>query len=134
LVGEANRYLSETTPWKLKEDKPRQAGVLATVAQAVVDLNTMMSPFLPHSAQKVHETFGGVGEIAPQPRIEEVTDLDDPSFAYPIITGDYEAMKGTWGRRELQAGTPVAKPSPVFTKLDESIVEEELDRLRAQSE
>ena len=33
-----------------------------------------------------------------------------------------------WGRHEITAGTPVAKPTPVFTKLDEAIIEEELAR------
>src|SRR5699024_9216233 len=98
------------------------------------DLNTMLSPFLPHSAQAVHATFGGRGTFAPQPRMEEVTDLDDPSFEYPIITGDYAAMKGTWQRTDLVPGTPVGKPAPLFSKLDEAIVEEELARLRAQGE
>jgi len=134
LVAETNKYLSDTAPWKLKEDRERQAAVLFTAAQAISDLNTMLSPFLPHSSQAVHETFGGSDLIAPQPRIDEVTDLDDPAFAYPIITGDYESMKGTWARRELAPGTAVGKPSPVFTKLDEGIVEEELERLRAQGE
>jgi len=34
--------------------------------------------------------------------------------------------------REVVAGTPVAKPSPVFVKLDESIVDEELSRYADQ--
>src|SRR5699024_7073766 len=134
LVAETNKYLSDTAPWKLKEDRDRQGAVLFTAAQAISDLNTMLSPFLPHSSQAVHETFGGSGLIAPQPRIDEVTDLDDPTFEYPIITGDYASTKGTWARRDLTPGTTVGKPSPVFTKLDESIVEAELERLRAQGE
>ena len=130
VVGEANRYVSETEPWKLKTDRDRLATVLHTTTQAVSDLNTLLAPFLPHSAQAVHEAIGGTGTFSPQPRIEEVTDLDDDTRHYPVITGDYTSVRGTWQPRAVVPGTPVAKPTPVFTKLDDAIVEEELERLR----
>ncbi|GAA3796547.1 methionine--tRNA ligase [Cellulomonas soli] len=132
VVQEANRYISETEPWKLTGDRERLATVLHTAAQAVNDANTLLSPFLPHSAQKVHEALGGTGEVSPLPRIEEVTDLDDASRQYPVITGYYRLGEGVraWASTPVVPGAPVAKPTPVFTKLDDSIVEEELDRLR----
>ncbi|MPV48677.1 methionine--tRNA ligase [Pseudactinotalea sp. HY160] len=136
LVADVNRYLSDTAPWKLKTDPARQGTVLHTAAQAIGDLNTMLAPFLPHSASAVQETFGGTAgsdRLAPQPRLEEVTDLDDPTRSYPIITGDYGASRGTWHRTPLVPGTPVGKPTPVFTKLEESMVAEELERLREQN-
>jgi methionyl-tRNA synthetase len=34
-----------------------------------------------------------------------------------------------WQRRQIVPGTPVDKPSPIFTKLDPSVVDEELARL-----
>src|SRR5690625_2699292 len=134
LVGEVNGYLSETAPWKLKEDPQRQGTVLHTAAQAIDDLNTMLAPFLPHSAQGVHEALGGSRQVAPLPRIEEVSDLDDPSHDYPVITGDYRHGQtlAAWERTPVVPGTPVDKPSPVFTKLEDSVVEDELERLRQQ--
>lgn len=131
LVQEANRYVSETEPWKLTQDRERLGTVLNTAAQVVSDANTLLAPFLPHSAQKVHETLGGTGVFAPQPRIEEVTDLDDASRRYPVITGDYRDVPA-WASTRLVPGTAVAKPTPVFTKLDDSIVEEELARYQAR--
>lgn len=127
VVQEANRYLSETEPWKLKADRERLGTVLHTAAQAVADANTMLAPFLPFAAQKVHETLGGAGSFAPMPRIDEVEDLDDASRSYPIITGDYSATP-RWASVPLVPGTPVDKPVPVFTKLDDAIVEEEIAR------
>ena len=139
LVGEANKYVADTQPFKLKGEDPatqaRLATVLHTLAQAVTDLNLMLSPFLPHAANDVDRVLGGTGRIAPMPRIEEVDELDpdhlpeafDGRTGYPIITGDYQDAP-TWGRHPVTVGTPVAKPAPVFTKLDESIVEAELAR------
>ena len=128
VVGEANKYLSDQAPWKLKEDPARRDTVLHTALQAVSDCNALLTPFLPHSAQKVHELLGGTGVWSPAPRIEEVTDLDDGS-PYPIITGDYDQGQAVWASRPLPPGTPLSPPTPVFRKLDESIVEEELARL-----
>ncbi|WP_129339809.1 methionine--tRNA ligase [Cellulomonas endophytica] len=132
VVGEANRYVSETEPWKLTGDRERLGTVLNTAAQAVSDANTLLAPFLPHSAQRVHETLGGTGTFSPMPRLEEVTDLDDPSRAYPVITGDYRLGEtvAPWRSAPVVPGTPVAKPTPVFTKLDDGIVDEELARYR----
>jgi methionyl-tRNA synthetase len=128
VVGEANKYLSDQAPWKLKEDPARRDTVLHTALQAISDCNALLTPFLPHSAQQIHELLGGTGVWSAAPRIDEVTDLDDGS-PYPVITGDYDAAQAVWASRPLQPGTPLAPPTPVFTKLDESIVEEELRRL-----
>ena len=137
LVTEANRYLSETEPWKLKapEDRERLGTVLHTAAQAVSDCRTLLAPFLPHSAQQVHEVMGGTGTVSPMGRLEEVTDLDDPDRSYPVITGDYRVGQNlaAWRSEPIVPGTAVGKPTPVFTKLDESIVEEELARMRDEA-
>ena len=137
LVGEANKYVTDTAPFKLKapEERERLATVLWTLAQAVADLNLMLSPFLPHAANDIDRVMGGSGEIAPMPRIEEVAELDpqvlpvdfEGRSGYPIITGDYTNVP-TWERHAITVGTPIAKPTPVFVKLDEAIVEEELAR------
>ncbi|MGY2002117.1 methionine--tRNA ligase [Blastococcus sp. SYSU DS1024] len=129
VVGEANKYLSDQAPWKLKEDPARRDTVLHTALQAIKDCNALLTPFLPHSSQQVHELLGGTGTWSVAPRIEEVTDLDDGS-PYPVITGDYEQGQAVWASTPLAApGTPLTPPKPIFTKLDESVVEEELRRL-----
>ena len=139
LVGEANKYIADTEPFKLKGQDPatqeRLATILHTLAQAVSDLNLMLSPFLPHAANDVDRAMGGRGVIAPMPEIREARELDpevlpeafDGRAGYPIITGDY-ATAPAWGRHDVVVGTPVAKPVPVFVKLDEAIVDQELAR------
>lgn len=133
VVGDANKYLADTAPWKLKnEDPDRMRTVLGVAAQLVRDANTMLAPFLPHSAQQVHEALGGKGTFAPMPVISEVDDLDRAERRYPIIEGDYSAQHGTWHRHDVVPGTPIPEPSPIFTKLDDSIVEAELERMRSE--
>ena len=129
VVAEANKYLSESAPWKLGEDRDRQGTILHTALQVVSDCNTMLSPFLPHSAQRVHELLGGTGTVAPQPEVREVDDLDGGP-GYPVLTGEYSEVPA-WASTPLPAGRALAKPKPVFTKLDPSIVDEELARLGA---
>jgi methionyl-tRNA synthetase len=134
-VGEVNKYVTDLEPWKLakadpengQSDRERLGTVLHVMAQCVADLNLILSPFLPFSANEIDKALGGKGEVAPMPRIEEVEDLDDGK-PYPIITGDY-AGAPTWERHPIVVGTPVAKPTPVFQKLDTAIIDEELDRL-----
>ncbi|GAA1399892.1 methionine--tRNA ligase [Catellatospora coxensis] len=129
IVGEANKYLSDQSPWKIKaeEDRPRLATILHTALQAITDCNTLLTPFLPHAAQKIHTLLGGEGVHAPMPEIVEVSDLDGGP-GYPVLTGDY-TVGAKWEPRELRAGTPLSAPTPVFKKLDPSIVDEELARL-----
>ena len=135
LVSLANHYVATTEPFKLKtpETQERLHTILWVLAQVIADLNLMFSPFLPSSSNAVDRVFGGAGEIAPMPRIEEVTDLDQTredgsDFTYPIITGDYTHVP-RWGRHEIEIGRSVSKPKPVFIKLDSEIIEEELARL-----
>jgi methionyl-tRNA synthetase len=130
LVGEVNKYVTDTEPWKLKgEDQRERLGtVLHVLAQCVSDLNLMLSPFLPFSANVIDGVFGGSGAVQPMPQLVEADDLDGGA-GYPILTGDYAGVP-RWGRHPIVVGTPVAKPTPVFTKLDPSVVEEELARLQ----
>jgi len=134
VVTLANRYISDTEPWKLaKTDPERQATVLHTALQVVADANALLTPFLPHSAQQVHAALGGSGIWAAQPEIREVIDdlaadpvgvgLPAKDRPYPVIMGDYAAEQAHWSRTDLTPGTPLAKPSPLFSKLDPGLGE-----------
>ena len=128
-VGDVNKYVSDHEPWKLKGDDERErlATILHVAAQCVADLNLLLSPFLPFSANEVEKALGGPGTVAPMPRLEEAEDLDT-GRGYPIITGDYSGTP-PWRRHPIVVGAAVGKPTPIFTKLDVSVVEEELGRL-----
>ncbi|MFP5282084.1 MAG: methionine--tRNA ligase [Actinomycetes bacterium] len=119
VVSAANRYLSEAEPWKLGDDPERRDTVLHTALQVVADANTMLTPFLPHAAQKVHETLGGTGVWAAQPEVREVSEEGGPD--YPVIMGDYASEQARWQRTPIEPGRPLAKPKPLFPKLDEAL-------------
>ncbi len=129
-VAEVNKYVTDSEPWKLKDEaeKDRLATILHVMTQCVNDLNTLLSPFLPFTANQIDVILGGDGALQPMPRIEEADDLDGGP-GYPIITGDYATAR-PWGRHPIRVGTSISKPTPVFTKLDaETVVAEELARL-----
>jgi len=131
VVADVNKYLSDTEPWKLrKTDVERMKTVLHVTAQAVSDCRTLLSPFLPHSAQAVHEAMGGTGTVSPLPEIREVEDLDGGP-GYPVLMGDYRLGEtlAAWRSEPIVPGTPIPAPSPIFRKLDDSVVAEELARL-----
>jgi methionyl-tRNA synthetase len=132
-VADANKYVSDQAPWKLKDDPERQGTVLHTALQAVRDLNTILTPFLPHSAQTVHEALGGTGVWSGMPEVREVSEADNTD--YPVLMGDYQSAydAGTrWESQPIGAGMPLAPPKPVFKKLDDTVVDEELARLEAE--
>jgi methionyl-tRNA synthetase len=128
-VGEANKYLSDQAPWKLRESDPgRMATIMHVALQLVDDGKTLLTPFLPESSQKVAAMLGGPAGWSGMPRIEQVTQAGGPD--YPVITGDYTAA-APWASAPIAPGTPLAAPEPLFAKIDPKVAEEELARLAA---
>jgi len=126
-VAEANKYMSDQAPWKLRESDPdRMRTILHVVLQLVDDAKTLLTPFLPRSSGKVHTMLGGEGTWAGLPHLEKVDEDGGPS--YPVITGDY-ASEARWEPVPIRPGTPLAVPQHLFAKLDTSVVDEELKRL-----
>ncbi len=132
VVGEANAYLSSQEPWKLKDDPARRESVLHVALQLIDDAKSLLTPFLPHSSQAVYAALGGAGEWSGQPSLVEVDDLDGGP-AYPVLMGDYKTA-ATWASSPIKVGVPIEPPTPLFTKLDPSIVDEELARLADEGE
>jgi methionyl-tRNA synthetase len=126
VVRDANRYLAEQEPWKLKGDPARQRSILHVALQVVDDAKTLLTPFLPNSSNKVHAMLGGQGVWSGMPEIQEVD--EDGGSPYPVITGHYDGA-ARWEHRPIAPGTPLAPPTPLFAKLPPETVDEELRRL-----
>jgi methionyl-tRNA synthetase len=126
-VAEANKYFSDQAPWKLRDSDPeRMATVLHVALQVVSDAKTLLTPFLPRSSQKVYEMLGGSDTWSEMPSIVKVDEEDAPS--YPVITGQYSAAP-RWSSVPIAPGTPLKAPVPLFTKLDQSVADEEVAKL-----
>jgi methionyl-tRNA synthetase len=128
VVRDTNKYLADQEPWKIKDDPERQGSILHVALQIVDDVKTLLTPFLPASTNKIFEMLGGEGVWSGMPEIREVDEEGGPS--YPVITGDYGGA-AKWEHRPIKAGTPLAPPKPLFAKLDNKIVDEELARLES---
>jgi methionyl-tRNA synthetase len=127
VVREANKYLADQAPWKLKDDPDRQRSILHVALQIVDDCKTLLTPFLPNSSNKIYKMLGGEGVWTGMPEIHEVD--EDGGAPYPVITGAYDEEKAVWEHRPIRPGTKLAPPTPLFAKLDPKIVDEELARL-----
>ncbi len=102
LAQQSNQYLDGKAPWKkIKEDKQAAATSLYAAINVISRLKTMLSPFLPFSSQKVHEYLGFAGKVE-----------------------DYG-----WQPQAVKPGQSLCQPMPLFKKLDDSIIEEEMKRL-----
>ena len=130
LAGQVNQYLSEQEPWKvIKVDRERAGTVLYTALRCVDSLKTLITPFLPFTSQKLHELLGYDGYIAGPLLFREYSEADGSS--HRVLTGDYETWVGEWAPSALPPGQKLQQPVPLFKKLDESVVAEELARLGA---
>ena len=87
----------------------------------------------PGAAGAADRRRGGLGGHPLRRDGHRVTDLDDPSVSYPVITGDY-TVGVRWEPRDVTVGAPVAKPTPIFRKLDDEAVARERELTTASGE
>ncbi len=131
LAQATNQYLSDQEPWKLvRSDRERAATVLHTALRTIDTLKTLLTPFLPHSSQRLHQLLGYTDTIAPMPHIEDAIAPD--GSPREVLAGDYPAVQH-WAPSALPAGQVLHPAEPLFRRLDESVVDEELARLRAST-
>ncbi len=88
---EANVYLSEREPWKTaKTDTARTGTTLNVALQAIAGIAVGLSPYLPFTSPKVLASLG----------------IESPEDG-PV-----------WGRPQVDAGTVLAAPEPLFSKVE----------------
>ncbi len=101
----ANVWIDSAQPWvTIKTDRAKAATSLWVAIQAISGMKTLAVPYMPTTSQKCHELLGLDGHAA----------------------------SARWRRDPIPAGQPFPKPAPLFKKLDESVVEEELARMKGQ--
>lgn len=127
IVRQVNGYL-DRAPWfsVIKEDKPAAARTVFTAIRAIDNLKTILAPFLPFSSERLHKTLGYEQPLFGELSIEEI---QESSRTHQVLTYDGSKASGRWEISQLQPGTKLLEPKPLFKKLDESIVEEERARI-----
>jgi methionyl-tRNA synthetase len=128
VAHEANRYLDEKEPWKvMKEDRQAAATTMHVMLGVINSLKVLFYPFLPFSSQRLHEYLGCEGSLMGESRIE--TFDEEEGKTHEALVYDPPTAKVSWAPSSLPAGQVLNQPEPLFKKLDESVVEEELARL-----
>ncbi|MBI4082293.1 MAG: class I tRNA ligase family protein, partial [Candidatus Lambdaproteobacteria bacterium] len=132
IADRANRYISAQEPWRLvKEDRPRAATVLYTALRTIDCLKVLLAPVLPFSSQRLHEMLGYTGALSGTLRFDEP---DEPGHGtHRVLTGEYTTQVGRWAPPVLAPGQKLAPPKPLFRKLDDAVVEQELAALQARA-
>ncbi len=106
LAQDANRYLDAKAPWRaIREDKADAANTLNVSIRVINCLKVALAPFLPFSSQKIHEYLGFDGPVEQE-------------------AWDFEVLEGA-----IKGGSTLRQPSPLYTKLDPEVIEQETARL-----
>lgn len=123
LATAANRYLDEAAPWKrIKVDRDEAAKSLFVVIQVINGLKTLAYPFLPFSSQQIHSYLG-------------FPEGDEQAGTYAGLVGEgviKVPATAQWQIEEVPDGQALREPKPIFVKLEDKVIEEELVRLDQQ--
>ncbi len=127
LAREVNVYLDQM-PWfnVIKQDRDEAAKTVYTALQAITYLKTLLAPFLPFTAQQIHEMLGFEGQLFGEQRI--VTFREETRDHAALIYDGAGAI-GRWEPQPLPPGQRLNNPRPLFKKLDPSVIEEEKTRM-----
>lgn len=96
LVGRANKYIDETTPWTLAKDeskKDRLGTVLYNLAEALRYIAVLITPFMPNTPEKIFSQLG-------------------------IKDGELKTLESLNDYRGIKAGTKVEKGGVIFPRVE----------------
>lgn len=124
-----NKYIYENEPWKQAKIDPASAETtMYTVMTAIQNINVMMSPFIPHASQKVHEIFNNTDSLASQPYSLPLD--ENPDFS--VLTGDYSSNTNRWHFTYATPNTPISGAAKhLFEKLDSTELEQAFQTITA---
>jgi len=127
LARQANRYLDAVAPWKaLKADRERAATTTYVALRTIDSLKMLFAPFLPFSSQRLNESLGYDSDLLGR---QDIVACDEDGQVHNALVYEHDWENDLWRPSELPAGQVLRRPEPLFTKLDDSIVEEERARL-----
>lgn len=124
LARTVNRYLEECGPWfEIKSDRESAGTTIYTALRAIDSLALLLAPVLPYSSERVRHVLGH-----DRPLFGSI-ELDGDVLTYRPTEGERDAAR--WQPSQLRSGQVLRPPERLFSKLDDKVVGEERDRLRA---
>jgi len=128
LATAVNQYLDVQAPWKqVKEDKVEAGKTIYTALKAIDSLKVLFSPILPFSSEKLHVFFSYEKPLFGEQFVEEISDSLGTHTGLKYRPS--APLRVNWIPSDLKPGQELNQPSPLFKKLDESVIEEERARL-----
>ncbi len=116
LTDRVNNYITQEKPFTVVKTDEARAGTIMFVAfQAVVWLNTMWAPILPHSSERVWTLLGFDGTIFGRQYTENIPDARGTHL---VLRYDHAGALGRWEAVELPAAQALGPAEPLYTKLD----------------
>ncbi len=129
LARAVNRYLDEQAPWHAIKTDPLAAARSVYVSLRAIDsLKILLTPFLPFSCQSLHEMLGYEGSVVGRQYIET---FHESTRSHQALCYDNSTLTARWEPSQLPAGQALRQPRPLFKKLDDSVIQDEIARLQA---
>jgi methionyl-tRNA synthetase len=127
LVDAANRYIDKQGPWfQIKSDRARAATTVYVTLRVVDSLKILLAPFLPFTAERLHQYLGYDAPLFGTLHIEHYTERERE---HDVLVYDPAGATGRWTPSTLAPGQAMRQPQALFKKLEPSVADEELARL-----
>jgi methionyl-tRNA synthetase len=128
LATAVNQYLDQTSPWsEVKKDRVEAAKTIYTALRAIDSLKVIFAPFLPFTSETLNTFLGYDQPLFGEQYIEAV---EDELGVHNVIRYRTVSEAGPkWKPSQLKPAQTLRQPSPLFKKLEESVIEEERARL-----
>jgi methionyl-tRNA synthetase len=112
----------------LASDRTRSVTILHVALRCIDNVKLLLTPFLPHSSQRLHRLLGHEGWLAGPLELRDVVEPDGD--VHTVLTGEYDTWVGRWEPSRLEPGQALRQSSPLFAKLDRAtVVRAELERM-----
>jgi methionyl-tRNA synthetase len=126
LASTVNQYLDQMAPWQsIKTNRDSTSLTIYTAIRAIDSLKILFAPFLPFSSEKIHGFLGYGLPLFGQP----FCSVEMDSLGEHTVLRLKQEPGVDWKPSEIEPGRKLNPPSPLFRKLEESVVDEERARL-----
>ena len=115
ISSKGNQILQANEPWKKQKSTPEEVPVVMNLAlQYVAALGTIIKPFLPFTSDKISTLLN-------------LSKVDDQSGLLTMMNTLAE------GEHLLKAGHKIGTPDHIFSRIDDSVIETQIEKLKSNA-